>query len=114
MKHESLRNFLMRFISLVTEAVSDKDISVPPIPFHDVLLSLTFAIDLCWHHLSLWVADWWRLIAAKIISHFRSSATETSNREELSKQSVHTLIQLKLASADTSFGGFEPTHARRA
>jgi hypothetical protein len=60
------------------------------------------------------VADWWQLNAAEKIAHIRSSATETSQAAELSKQAVHALTQQMLAIADSSFEAFEPTHARRA
>jgi hypothetical protein len=53
MKNESLRNFPMRFMSRVTEAVSDKDVLVPPMPYQDVLCFLSFAIDRSRQHLSL-------------------------------------------------------------
>jgi hypothetical protein len=114
MRNESLRNFLMRFMSRVTVAVSDKDVLVPPMPYQDVLRFLSFAIDRSRQHLSPWVANWWRLNAAEKIAHIRSSATETSQAAELSKQTVHALIQQMLAFADSSFGGFEPTNARGA
>jgi hypothetical protein len=52
MKNESLRNFLMRFMSRVTEAVADKDVLVPPMSYQDVLRFLSFAIDRSGQHLS--------------------------------------------------------------